>query len=127
MAGRFRAGSCPTLLSSTARLEGDEWVMNGHKWFTSNGMIADFLIAMLVTEPDAGPYERASMIIVPSDTPGLKRLRNIPTMAGGAERFGHRPAQIPHEGLRLAAPNPLGARGHGVLVARGRRRPGPGP
>ena len=59
------AGSDPTLLSTTAVLHGDEWVINGHKWFTSNGMIADFLIAMVVTEPDADPYERASMIIVP--------------------------------------------------------------
>ena len=48
------AGSDPTLLSSTAVLDGDEWVINGHKWFTSNGMVADFLIAMVVTEPDAG-------------------------------------------------------------------------
>jgi len=81
------AGSDPTLLSTTAELKGDEWVINGHKWFTSNGMIADFLIAMVVTNPEAGPYERASMIIVPGDAPGLKRVRNIPTM-GGDERFG---------------------------------------
>ncbi|HYM65944.1 MAG TPA: acyl-CoA dehydrogenase family protein, partial [Patescibacteria group bacterium] len=48
------AGSDPTLLQARAELDGDEWVINGHKWFTSNGMIADFLIAMVVTDPDAG-------------------------------------------------------------------------
>src|SRR4030088_1511359 len=71
------AGSDPTLLSTTAVLDGDERVVNGHKWFTSNGMIADFLIAMVVTEPQADAYERASMLIVPGDTQGLKRDRNI--------------------------------------------------
>src|SRR5260370_1502104 len=76
------AGSDPTMLSTTAVLDGDEWVINGHKWFTSNGMIADFLIAMVVTEPQADAYERASMIIVPGDPPRLKKLGNSPTMAG---------------------------------------------
>src|SRR4030088_2507475 len=71
------AGSDPKLLSTTAVLDGDERVVNGHKWFTSNGMIADFLIAMVVTEPQADAYERASMLIVPGDTQGLKRDRNI--------------------------------------------------
>src|SRR5712671_2962935 len=88
------AGSDPTMLSTTAVLDGDEWVINGHKWFTSNGMIADFLIAMLVTEPQADAYERASMIIVPGDARGLKKLRNIPTMAGEHARLG--PGRIHH-------------------------------
>src|SRR3981081_258605 len=82
------AGSDPTTLSTTAVLDGDEWVVNGHKWFTSNGMIADFLIVMVVTEPQADAYERASMIIVPGDAHGLKKVRNIPTMAGEHQRFG---------------------------------------
>src|SRR5437899_10805087 len=65
------AGSDPTMLQSTAELQGDEWVINGHKWFTSNAVIADFLIVMVVTEPEEqNPYMRASMIIVPKDTPG---------------------------------------------------------
>src|SRR5260370_9486084 len=57
----FTAGSDPTLLSTTSVLDGDEWGINGHKWFTSNGMIADFLVAMVGTEPQADAYERASM------------------------------------------------------------------
>src|SRR5438445_6440269 len=61
------AGSDPVEMSTTAVLDGDEWVINGHKWFTSNGMIADFLIVMAVTDPEAGPYERASMFLVPAD------------------------------------------------------------
>src|SRR5215210_7916866 len=53
------AGSDPTLLQTTAVLEGDEWVINGHKWFSTNGSVADFLIVMAVTDPDAHRYQRA--------------------------------------------------------------------
>src|SRR5467141_3616224 len=118
------AGSDPTLLSTTAVLDGDEWVINGHKWFTSNGMIADFLIAMVVTEPQADAYERASMIIVPSDAKGLKKLRNIPTMAGEHERFGYGHAEILYEDVRVPKDNLLGKRGQGFLIAQARLGPG---
>jgi acyl-CoA dehydrogenase len=118
------SGSDPTLLSTTAVLDGDEWVINGHKWFTSNGMIADFLIAMVVTEPDAGRYERASMIIVPTDAPGLNRVRNIPTMGGDAEKFGYGHAEILYEDVRVPKDNILGGRGQGFLIAQARLGPG---
>jgi acyl-CoA dehydrogenase len=118
------AGSDPTTLSTTAVLEGDEWVINGHKWFTSNGMIADFLIAMVATDPEAGPYERASMIIVPTDTPGLKRLRNIPTMAGEHERFGHGHSEILYENVRVPRANLIGKPGQGFHIAQIRLGPG---
>src|SRR5918912_826253 len=62
------AGSDPTTLQTTAVRDGDEWVINGHKWFSSNASIADFLIVMVATDPDAHRYQRASMIIVPVDT-----------------------------------------------------------
>jgi acyl-CoA dehydrogenase len=117
------AGSDPTLLASTAVLDGDEWVINGHKWFSSNGMIADFLIAMVVTEPNAGPYQRASMILVPGDTPGLKKLRNVETM-GGSERFGYGHAEILYENVRVPADNLIGERGQGFLIAQARLGPG---
>jgi acyl-CoA dehydrogenase len=117
------AGSDPTLLSSTAVLNGDEWVINGHKWSTSNGMIADFLIAMVVTEPDAGPYERASMIIVPVDTPGVTRVRNVPTM-GGDEQFGYGHAEVVYENVRVPKDYLLGERGKGFLIAQARLGPG---
>jgi len=116
-------GSDPTMLSSTAELKGNEWVINGHKWFTSNGMVADFLIAMVVTEPDAGPYQRASMIIVPSDTPGLKRVRNVPTMGGG-EHFGFGHAEVLYEDVHVPKDNLLGERGTGFLIAQARLGPG---
>jgi acyl-CoA dehydrogenase len=118
------AGSDPTLLQSTAVLEGDEWVINGHKWFTSNGMIADFLIAMVVTDPDADRYGRASMIIVPTDSPGLKRVRNIPTLAGDHERFGYGHAEIVYDNVRVPKANLLGARGQGFVIAQHRLGPG---
>ncbi len=117
-------GSDPTQLSTTAVLDGDEWVINGHKWFSSNGMIADFLIVMVVTDPDAAPYERASMILVPTDTPGVKRLRNIPTMAGEHERFGYGHAEILYENVRVPRENLIGRRGEGFKIAQARLGPG---
>jgi len=118
------AGSDPTLLSTTAELDGDEWVINGHKWFTSNGMIADFLIAMVVTDPDAGVYERASMIIVPRDSPGLELVRNVPTMGGAHERWGYGHAEVYYRGCTVPAENILGRRGQGFLLAQQRLGPG---
>jgi acyl-CoA dehydrogenase len=118
------AGSDPTLLTTTAVLDGDEWVINGHKWFTSNGMIADFLIAMVVTEPQADAYERASMIIVPSDARGLKKVRNIPTMAGEHERFGYGHSEIVYDNVRVPPDNIIGERGQGFLIAQHRLGPG---
>ncbi len=74
------AGSDPTLLQTRAELDGDEWVINGHKWFSSNASVADFLIVMAVTDPDAHKYQRASMLLVPTDTPGVNIVRDIATM-----------------------------------------------
>src|SRR5277367_5234396 len=71
------AGSDPTLLKTSAVRDGDEWVINGHKWFSSNGSIADFLIVMAVSDPEARPHQRASMFIVDADTPGVKILRDV--------------------------------------------------
>src|SRR5439155_936758 len=118
------AGSDPTLLSTIAELDGDEWVINGHKWFTSNGMIAVFLIAMVVTEAKADAYERASMIIVPADTSGLKKVRNIPTLAGEHERFGYGHAEVLYENVRVPQESLLGERGQGFLIAQARLGPG---
>src|SRR5260370_1535729 len=123
MPGPSTAGSDPAMLSTTAVLDGDEWVINGHKWFTSNGMIADFLIAMVVTEPQADAYERASMIIVPGDAPGLKKLRNIPTMAGEHDRFGYRHAHIPSANGRVPQDTLVGERGQAFPIAQARLWP----
>jgi acyl-CoA dehydrogenase len=120
----MHAGSDPVQMSTTAVLEGDEWAINGHKWFTSNGMIADFLILMAVTDPDAAPYERASMFLVPAHTPGVKLLRNIPTLAGEHERFGYGHAEILYEDVRIPKESIIGRRGQGFEIAQIRLGPG---
>jgi acyl-CoA dehydrogenase len=79
---------------------------------------------MVVTEPQADAYERASMIIVPGDAHGLKKLRNIPTMAGEHERFGYGHSEILYEDVRVPKDNILGERGQGFLIAQARLGPG---
>jgi acyl-CoA dehydrogenase len=120
------AGSDPTLLRTTAVDDGDEWVINGHKWFSTNASISDFLIVMAVTDPDAHRYQRASMLIVPVDTPGVRILRDVPTMEHPYERFGvyggH--AEIVYEDVRVPKDALLGARGAGFLIAQQRLGPG---
>ena len=74
------AGSDPTLLSTRAVRDGDEWVIDGRKWYTTNGSVADFFIVMAVTNPDVHPYQGSSMIIVPVDTPGVTILRDVGSM-----------------------------------------------
>src|SRR5207342_3133698 len=73
------AGSDPTLLQTRAELDGDEWVINGHKWFSSNASVADFLIVMAVTDPEARSHQRASMFVVDVDAPGVNIVRDVAT------------------------------------------------
>ena len=82
------SGADPTGLRTTAVLDGDEWVINGHKWFSSSAEGAAFGIVMAVTDPDAPPHQRMSQILVPADTPGYELIRPIPVMghAGAAGR-----------------------------------------
>ena len=120
------AGSDPTLLQTRAVKEGDEYVINGHKWFSSNASIADFLIVMVVTDPDARSYQRASMIIVPVDTPGVDIVRDVATMEhpqGGYGRYGGH-AEIYYRDVRVPAENLLGSEGAGFLIAQQRLGPG---
>ncbi|HEU4462825.1 MAG TPA: acyl-CoA dehydrogenase family protein [Solirubrobacterales bacterium] len=115
------SGSDPTLLQARAELDGDEWVIEGHKWFTSGAVGADLAIAMVVTDPDAHPYARASMICVPTDNPGFNLVRPISVMGhdGGP---GH--CEIRYEGCRVPKENLLGERGAGFAVAQDRLGPG---
>jgi acyl-CoA dehydrogenase len=120
------AGSDPTLLRSTAVRDHDGWILNGHKWFSTNGSIADFLIVMAVTDPDARPHERASMFIVDADTPGVRIVRDVATMEhpnGGFGRFGNH-AEIVYEDVRLREDSLLGRRGEGFVIAQQRLYPG---
>jgi acyl-CoA dehydrogenase len=120
------AGSDPTQLQTRAVRDGDDWVINGHKWFSSNASIADFLIVMVVTDPEAAPYQRASMIIVPADTPGVDIVRDVPTMEHPQEEFGRYGghAEIYYRDVRVPAENLLGAEGAGFLIAQQRLGPG---
>src|SRR3954449_8765397 len=116
------SGSDPTGLSTSAELDGDEWVINGHKWFTSGAVGASIAIAMVVTDPDAAPHKRASMILVPTDTPGFNLIRPRAVM-GHSGGPGH--CEIRYEDCRVPKENLLGERGTGFKVAQDRLGPGP--
>jgi len=120
------AGSDPTLLQTSAVEDGDSWVINGRKWFSTNASVADFLIVMAISDPDAHKYQRASMFLVPVDTPGVDIIRDVGTMEHPHERFGliggH--AEIAYENVRVPKDALLGARGAGFLIAQQRLGPG---
>ncbi|GAC1439118.1 MAG: acyl-CoA dehydrogenase family protein [Solirubrobacteraceae bacterium] len=120
------AGADPTMLQTRARRDGDGWVIDGHKWFSSNASIADFLIVMAVTDPDARPHQRASMFIVPVDAPGVNILRDVPTMEHPAASYGRYGghAEILYDGVKVGPDALLGAQGAGFLIAQHRLGPG---
>jgi acyl-CoA dehydrogenase len=115
------AGSDPTLLQTRAVRHGDSWVLNGHKWFTSGAVGASVAIVMAVTNPDAAPHLRASMILVPLDTPGFNLVRPVPVM-GHAGGGGH--CEIRYEDCRVPAAHLLGPEGAGFVIAQARLGPG---
>lgn len=122
------AGSNPTRMATTAVLEQnangeDEYVINGHKWFTSSADGAAFAVVMVVTNPDAAPHRRASMLIVPTDTPGFGLVRNIPVFGEAGEGwFSH--AEVRYTNCRVPASNLIGQAGMGFRLAQERLGPG---
>lgn len=124
------AGADPTLLSTTAVRDGDEWVINGHKWFSSNASISDFLIVMCRTgDADASPYAAYSMIIVPTTTPGVEILRDVPTMGEPDHRTGEPGghAEIRYRDVRVPLDHLVGGEaGLGQGFALAQKRLGPG-
>jgi acyl-CoA dehydrogenase len=117
------AGSNPINMGTTAVLEGDEYVVNGHKWFTTAADGAAFAIVMAVTDPDANPYNRASMIVVPTDTPGFELTRNISIMGDvGGGYMSH--SEINYVDCRVPATNLIGEEGSGFMLAQQRLGPG---
>ena len=114
------AGSDPKMVQSHAYKDGDEWVINGHKWFTSNGEIADFFFIMAVTDPDVHPYSGTSIFIAPRDTEGINIIRDVPTI--GIKDFGGH-VEIQYENVRLPESAVLGDLGQGFSIAQVRLAP----
>src|SRR5437868_8949048 len=117
------AGSDPTNLSSAAVRDGDEWVINAHKWFSSAADGAGFAILMAVTEPDAPPHKRASMIIVPTDTPGYELVRKVPVMGHEGRGWGTH-CETRWTNARVPVSYTLGNSGDGFKLAQKRLGPG---
>lgn len=118
-----RAGSNPVWLETTARRDGDHYVIRGRKWFTSGADGAAFAIVMAVTDPEAKPHRRASQILVPTDTPGWKLLRNVPLMGhAGEDYFSH--GEVSIEDASVPVGNRIGEEGSGFALAQERLGPG---
>lgn len=113
------AGSDPTLIQTAAVEDGDEWVINGHKWFTSGARGASFAIVIARTDPDAEiPQARNSAFIVDCDSPGFELVRDIETMAGS-----HNHCEIRYNDVRVPKANLLGERGGGHKLGQVRLGP----
>ena len=116
------SGADPTNLQTTAVLDGDHWVIDGHTWFTSGAIGSAFAIVMAKTDPNAPPHSRFSMIVVPTDTPGFRIVRAIPVMGHTRARGGH--CEVRYERCRVPARHLLGPRGQGFKIAQARLGPG---
>ncbi len=133
VAGRIRSffsmtepevpGSDPTTLRTRAVRDGDDWVIDGHKWFSSGAEGAAFGIVMAVTDPDADPHRRATQIVVPADTPGVEVVRAIPTM-GHRGRNWSTHCEVRYTNVRVPVASTLGEIGAGFLIAQKRLGPG---
>lgn len=117
------AGSNPVVLHTSAIHDRGQWVLNGHKWFTTGADGAAFAIVMAVTDAQATPYQRASMLIVPTKTKGFNIIRNIPIMGEAGEGWlSH--AEIEYQDCKVPAEHLLGTRGAGFALAQERLGPG---
>jgi acyl-CoA dehydrogenase len=110
------AGADPTLFTTRAVLDGDEWVINGEKWFSSNARYASFLIVMAVSNPDVSAYKGMSMFVVPTDTPGVQIVRNVGL---GSEREGSH-GYMRYTDVRVPADHLLGDEGGAFVIAQTR-------
>jgi alkylation response protein AidB-like acyl-CoA dehydrogenase len=117
------SGSDPTGLRTTAVREGDDWVIEGHKWFSSGAEGAAFAIVMAVTDPEAPPHRRMSQIIVPAATPGVEIVRAIPVM-GHRGRGWSTHCEVRYRGVRVPLANAVGEPGDGFRIAQKRLGPG---
>ncbi|MBW7958845.1 MAG: acyl-CoA dehydrogenase family protein [Candidatus Promineofilum sp.] len=117
------AGSNPTWLSTTATKDGDDYLVNGHKWFSTGADGAAFAIVMAVTDPAAARHQRASMIIVPVDTPGFHIVENTSVMGERGQGWASH-GEIRYDDCRVPQSNRLGAEGMGFVIAQQRLGPG---
>jgi len=118
-----RAGSNPTWLETVAERAGDDYLITGHKWFTSAADGARFAIVMAVTDPGAPPHERASLVIVPAGTPGFSIVRNIKVMGDVGEGYATH-AEVRFDRCRVPMTNRIGREGGGFALAQQRLGPG---
>jgi len=114
-------GSDPKMLRTTAEKDGDEWVIDGHKWWTTQGGAADVLLVMARTDPDAHPYAGCSIVLVPTDTAGVEIVRDIPHLGQHTVPESH--AEIGFDGVRVPEENLLGAENAGFEIAQQRLGP----
>jgi alkylation response protein AidB-like acyl-CoA dehydrogenase len=115
------SGSDPTLIRTTAVKDGNDWIINGHKWFITGASLAAFAIVFAITDPDAPPRRRTSMFLVPTDTPGYEFVREVPVM-GDESLGGH--CELRFVNMRVPAANMLGQPGDGFALAQARLGPG---
>jgi len=113
-----QGGSDPRLFTTRAERDGDEWVINGWKYFSSNARTARFIIVMAVTNPDISPYKGMSMFLVPTDTPGLDVERHIGLLNEHRDEGMH--ALIHYNNVRVPAENLLGGEGDAFVIAQTR-------
>lgn len=117
------AGSNPVNLGTTAVRDGGEYVINGRKWFTSSADGAAFAVVMAVTDPEAARHRRASQIIVPTDTPGFRLIRNISIMGDASDHWASH-AEVEYVDCRVPVSNLIGEEGAGFQLAQERLGPG---
>jgi acyl-CoA dehydrogenase len=114
-----QGGADPKVFTTTAVLDGDHWVLNGEKWYSSHAKFASFFIVMAITDPDAQPYRTSSMFVVPADSPGIEIIRNVgmgyePLGTDGVEGY------VRYQGVRVPNDHMLGERGEAFAVAQTR-------
>src|ERR671910_3897014 len=117
-------GSDPTTLRTRAVRDGDAWVIDGHKWFSSGAEGAAFGIVMAVSDPEAPAHSRASQILVPAETPGVEIARAVPVLGHAGSGWSTH-CEVWYRGVRVPVENTLGEPGDGFRIAQKRLGPGP--
>ncbi|GAB3683504.1 acyl-CoA dehydrogenase family protein [Salinarchaeum chitinilyticum] len=115
------AGSDPKMIRTTAEKDGDDWIIDGHKWWTTQGIEADVLLVLARTDPDAHPYEGCSVFVVPADADGVEVVRDIPHLGGNSIGVGH--AEIKYDNVRVPEEHLVGQEGEGFTHVQERLGP----